>query len=65
MRCKNCIHWERNDEILGNCDCKCFGEGEDFKKLPDNGIIHWACYGDGSGIYVGQNFGCIHFEVKK
>ena len=71
MYCKNCKHFEKTDigePTQGDCDSDKFYYSDDrytgeVKKFDDK-LEYWDYEGYSAGVYVGENFGCIHFKKK-
>lgn len=70
MKCKDCILWERylgykgKPEQYGTCQSDYFVDYNDYS-IPKNGVASWDYEGYRSGMFTGEDFGCIHFENKK
>ena len=59
--CKNCKHWELEEEWEGFGFCELLELDDDLPKRKDVIFVkpsEWFVEG-----YVGKDFGCIHFEV--
>lgn len=65
MICKNCKFFLRSDDNKHICLNPSFVYIGDGEKINDDGCGYGCpnCYD--SDIYVGENFGCIHFIDKK
>ena len=69
--CKNCKYWEKqaDNEIrkdgLGICKSKKFRYMYDIDIYPIDGLVYWDADYYEAGIFVGQDFGCIHWKKKK
>lgn len=64
ITCKECKHWQRNDETpMGEClsDKFEYGGTSDIEK---DGLIYWDYEGYHAGFHTGEDFGCIHGEAK-
>jgi hypothetical protein len=65
--CKNCKHytfsgwWEEQDD--GGCSFLDQVKKED--PTPKDNVKSWDAEDYASGIYVGPEFGCIHWKAKR
>lgn len=70
MKCKDCVSYTpsqstepgRYDQYSGACSIFDALEGEN----PEiDQACPWSEYGYDSGVHVGPEFGCVHFEAKE
>lgn len=72
-KCKNCIHYtpstiEENPKDTDNCHFKgeCAKMGDDNIAHMQSNICNAYDYESyAAGVYVGPDFGCIHFKSKR
>lgn len=58
--CKNCKYFSKDkDENYGDCVNEHFVYDE---TTPINGLMYADYEGYAANFYVGEEFGCIHFE---
>lgn len=68
MKCKDCKHGSEVEyrRPLLNCDLAL--DANDFidndPSLPLDRVLGWDGEGYSAGVYVGPEFGCIHFSPK-
>lgn len=63
MRCKDCKYFTRSEKGMNNfCHNPKFVY-QDVKE--DDQLAYWDYESYSAGFYVGENFGCIHFEAKE
>lgn len=66
--CKNCKQFNADDFYVGFGDCSLMQDANGFLFQPKNRTAEldrcygWDYEGYSAGVYVGQNFGCIHWE---
>ena len=71
MKCSECKHWTRTTsiyapQIYGDCLHSSVRHISDGKgTTPSDGIGYSAFEGGMASIEFGEDFGCIHFEVKE
>lgn len=60
--CKNCKYFSRDeDENYGYCENENFVYDGDVGNRPINGLTYADYEGYAACVYVGEEFGCIHF----
>lgn len=65
MNCKDCKCWERwKGEIYGQCDSLKVAYGHEHEIKVGDEAFYMDCETYGAGLFLGENFGCIHFEKK-
>ena len=68
--CKDCKHLEADTLYIGFGYCGKMGDSNHFKFHPKDRTAEldkcygWDYEGYSAGTYVGENFGCIHWEKK-
>jgi len=67
--CKNCKWWKRLEGKIypghtGDCNCEKWVEADGYVVCPIDGVEYWDFEGYSAGFYTGEDFGCIHWEVK-
>lgn len=74
MKCSDCKHWERytdksiiksRGEHSGECDSDKFVNLEWADKSITDQLMYWDYESYAAGFFTGENFGCIHFEVRE
>ena len=69
--CKDCKNFNADDLYVGFGDCSLMEDSNKFLFQPKSRTAKLdRCYGwdyEGyvAGVYVGENFGCIHWKEKK
>lgn len=64
--CKNCKSWEKSGLMRGEClNKEKLANAGNKNEVPIDGLL----YGDGADeqrafLYIGEDFGCIHFDPK-
>jgi hypothetical protein len=74
MRCGDCKHFRRNTEAwepshAGKCESRKFEDISDIyvgrEQYPEkDGVAYSDSEMYGAVLYVGEDFGCIHFEEQ-
>lgn len=68
MICKNCIFYKpRSGQPIGDCEnpkmiLNWVDDHSHSKNMDTDGVGHFNMEDQQSSIYVGENFGCIHFK---
>lgn len=73
MKCKNCIHWEREkesykDKRFGDCNHDKFvdvSNGRDIENYENDSVLFSDYDSYAANLKTGENFGCIHFKNKE
>lgn len=60
--CKNCNHYVPNRLKAGDCQMV---NTDYWDKVGQDKKITYSEADHGGAFYVGENFGCIHFEEKE
>lgn len=68
--CKNCKHYAKADRVrgknFGTCSCDKFVyTGDEHLPLEDDMLIYEDFEQYNAAFFVGENFGCIHFEERE
>ena len=70
-RCKTCKSWTRShpsyvtpQTLFGSCSCKKFAIEDDdiWKNFTKDMMITETIYGEVGYWWVGEDFGCVHWE---
>ena len=70
MKCSECRYWEREhyswgDTVFGDCgNLKIVHCSDGRDDPPSDGLGYSAFEGGDASVKMGEDFGCIHFEVK-
>ena len=61
VKCRNCIFFRKNEygQMNNDCDSNKFTY-HDIKESDQ--LAYWDAESYKAGIYVGEDFGCIHFK---
>lgn len=65
MKCKDCKYFVRGEELgepRNTCESDKFVECDDIEAGIKDGVTYGPMYDIGAVLYVGEDFGCIHFE---
>ncbi len=69
--CKNCKQYVADDFYANFGDCRLMGDANKFQFVPRKQTADSTkCYGWDyesyiAGVYVGKDFGCIHWEKNE
>ena len=65
--CEHCNNFEPcgQTDIHGQCKSGKMIEGGCMSDVPSDCVVGGGCDGYGDFIYVGKDFGCIHWEAKE
>jgi hypothetical protein len=70
IKCYNCKNYIADDLYIGFGECNLMQDSNKFEFMPKELTAEKdKCYGWDSesyvaGVYVGENFGCIHWMIK-
>lgn len=66
--CEGCKNFSADDLYIGFGECLLMGDYNRFKFMPKDRTAEldrcygWDYEGYSAGVYVGKDFGCIHWE---
>jgi hypothetical protein len=63
IKCKTCKDFEPSDSDKGFGNCALMGDSNEGM-TNDTRAYGWDYEGYAAGVYVGENFGCIHWLKK-